>query len=121
MGLATGRVSDNAGSQSQRAVALGLLNLFGQSFSILAAFLFPSADGPEYTKGASVNVAFQGLGLLLTGVMTGWYRWENRRRDGEEGGQTAVVEQDRKVLDVVALLDRCVHSLSSLSFAPFLQ
>lgn len=42
--------ADNSGSHTQRAVALGMLNLVGQGFAILAAFLFPSAEGPKYTK-----------------------------------------------------------------------
>ncbi|OWZ39201.1 high-affinity nicotinic acid transporter [Cryptococcus neoformans C23] len=77
-------------NQSQRATSLGMLNTLGQCLSLAAAFLFPSAEGPQYTKGASINLAFQGLGLILTLFMTSYYRWENRRRDMREGGKPAV-------------------------------
>ncbi|KAJ7155237.1 major facilitator superfamily domain-containing protein [Mycena filopes] len=78
--------SANTGSQSQRAVSLGMLNAIGQCLSVLAAFLFPTPTAPRFVKGCATNLAFACLGLLITLGMTGWYRWENRRRDGEEGG-----------------------------------
>ncbi|KAK7060032.1 major facilitator superfamily domain-containing protein [Favolaschia claudopus] len=79
--------SGNTGSQSQRATSLGMLNSIGQCLSVLAAFLFPTPEGPRFIKGCSLNLAFSALGLLLTLGMTGWYRWENRRRDRVEGGK----------------------------------
>ncbi|WWC95606.1 hypothetical protein V866_002471 [Kwoniella sp. B9012] len=75
------------GSQSQRATSLGMLNSVGQCLSLLAAFLFPSKEGPQYRKGATVNIAFQALGLVLVLAMTAWYRYENKRRDRVEGGR----------------------------------
>ncbi|WVF70301.1 hypothetical protein IAT40_005090 [Kwoniella sp. CBS 6097] len=75
------------GSQSQRATSLGMLNSVGQCLSLLAAFLFPSKEGPQYRKGAIVNIAFQALGLILVLAMTAYYRYENRRRDKVEGGR----------------------------------
>ncbi|WRT64333.1 uncharacterized protein IL334_001265 [Kwoniella shivajii] len=75
------------GSQSQRATSLGMLNSVGQCLSLLAAFLFPTKEGPQYKKGATVNIAFQALGLLLVLAMTTYYRWENKRRDKVEGGR----------------------------------
>ncbi|WVR06040.1 hypothetical protein IAU60_003068 [Kwoniella sp. DSM 27419] len=75
------------GSQSQRATSLGMLNSVGQCLSLLAAFLFPSHEGPQYRKGAIVNIAFQALGLILVLSMSAYYRWENKRRDKVEGGR----------------------------------
>ncbi|KIR52877.1 high-affinity nicotinic acid transporter [Cryptococcus gattii Ru294] len=77
-------------NQSQRATSLGMLNTVGQCLSVAAAFLFPSVEGPQFTKGASINLAFQALGLILTLSMTLYYRWENRQRDKREGGKPAV-------------------------------
>ncbi|KAJ7662827.1 major facilitator superfamily domain-containing protein [Mycena polygramma] len=81
--------SSNTGSQSQRAVSLGMLNAIGQCLSVLAAFLFPTPEGPRYTKGCATNLAFAVLGLLVSLGMTAYYRWENRRRDEVEGGKPA--------------------------------
>ncbi|KAJ7738997.1 major facilitator superfamily domain-containing protein [Mycena metata] len=78
--------SANTGSQSQRAVSLGMLNAIGQCLSVLAAFLFPTPEGPRYVKGCATNLAFAVLGLLISAAMTVYYRWENSRRDKVEGG-----------------------------------
>lgn len=81
--------SNCTGSQSQRAVSLGMLNAVGQCLSVLAAFSFPTKEGPRYIKGTSLNIAFQILGLFIALGMTAWYRWENKRRDRVEGGPPA--------------------------------
>lgn len=92
-------------------LTIGLSIQKGQCLSILAAFLFPSAEGPKYIKGmfpfprlpfsahhltpsqklpgASVNVAFQCLGLVIALCMSYWFRRENKRRDIVEGGRPA--------------------------------
>ncbi|KAI5479118.1 high-affinity nicotinic acid transporter [Pseudohyphozyma bogoriensis] len=79
--------SNNTGSQSQRAVSLGMLNSVGQCLSILAAFSFPSTQGPHYTKGLLLNIAFSCLGFCIIVAMTCYYRFENARRDRVEGGK----------------------------------
>jgi len=80
-------VSSNSGSQTQRATGLGLLNTIGQCASILAAFLFPKSEGPEWKKGFSVNLAFNLLAICIALSLSAWFRWENRRRDKKEGGR----------------------------------
>jgi hypothetical protein len=40
-------------------------------------------------KGITLNLAFQALGFVIAMGMTAYYRWENRRRDREEGGPPA--------------------------------
>ncbi|ORY28949.1 major facilitator superfamily domain-containing protein [Naematelia encephala] len=77
----------NNPNESQRATALGYLNSIGQGLSLAAAFLFPSVEGPQYIKGSIINIAFQALGLVIALTLTAFCRWENRRRDREEGGR----------------------------------
>ncbi|KAF7340529.1 Major facilitator superfamily domain-containing protein [Mycena sanguinolenta] len=60
--------SANTGSQSQRAVSLGMLNAVGQCLSVLAAFLFPTPEGPRYVKGCATNLAFSSLGSYFDGL-----------------------------------------------------
>jgi MFS family permease len=82
-------VSNNSPSQSQRATGLGLLNSVGQCLSILAAFIFPSKEGPRWHKGFGVNLAFNILAIIIALGLTAWFRWENKRRDRVEGGKPA--------------------------------
>lgn len=79
--------SGNTGSQSQRAVSLGMLNAIGQCLSVLAAFLFPTPEGPRFVKGCATNLAFAVLGFIISVGMTVYYRVENKRRDEKEGGK----------------------------------
>ncbi|GAA5832322.1 hypothetical protein JCM3766R1_002381 [Sporobolomyces carnicolor] len=79
--------ASNVATESQKAAVLGSLNSIGQCLSVLAAFSFPSKQGPHYIKGISLNIAFQALGLLITLAMTTYYRLENRRRDKRDGGR----------------------------------
>ncbi len=66
-----------------------MLNTIGQCLSVLASYSFPSKQGPYYTKGITLNIAFQSLGFCLAIAMTLYYRWENKRRDKLEGGPPA--------------------------------
>ncbi|KAJ9103229.1 hypothetical protein QFC21_002652 [Naganishia friedmannii] len=86
--------ANNTGSQSQRAVSLGMLNTIGmpsarQCLSVLASYSFPSKQGPRFVKGITLNLAFQALGFVIAMGMTAYYRWENKRRDRVEGGPPA--------------------------------
>jgi MFS family permease len=74
-------VSNNAPNESQRAVELGMLNGIGQCFSILAAFIFPSADKPHWHKGFGLNLAFNGLAAIVAVALYLSLRYENVRRD----------------------------------------
>ncbi|KDE03412.1 hypothetical protein MVLG_06078 [Microbotryum lychnidis-dioicae p1A1 Lamole] len=78
-------VSANTGNESQRVVALGMLNTIGQALAILAAFSFPSKQGPQYREGILINLSFQALGLLIALFLTLYFRLENRRRNELEG------------------------------------
>ncbi|CAG7852679.1 Uncharacterized transporter C1683.12 [Serendipita indica DSM 11827] len=82
-------VSNNSPSQSQRATGLGMLNSVGQCLSILAAFIFPSREGPKWHKGFGVNLAFNLLAICISLGLTIYFRTENRKRDQREGGRPA--------------------------------
>jgi MFS family permease len=95
-------VASNNPSQTQRAVALGMLNTIGQCGSIIGSFIFPSSEGPQYVPGVSVNIAFQCFGALVAVLMSLYYRRENARRDRVEGGRP----ESSGNLDVQADFDR---------------
>lgn len=77
-------VSNNCPSQSQRATGLGMLNSIGQCLSILAAFIFPSNEGPTWRKGFGINLAFNLMAILIAFGLTCYFRWENGNRDRRE-------------------------------------
>lgn len=61
--------------------------LSGQCLAVLASYSFPTSQGPKFTKGITINIAFQGLGFILALAMSAYFRWENKRRDRVEGGR----------------------------------
>lgn len=69
---------------------------------MLASYSFPTKQGPKFTKGITLNIAFQALGFALALGMSAYYRWENKRRDRAEGGPPA----EGTVLDTEEHFDR---------------
>ena len=92
-------VSNNCGSQSMRAVQLGILNALGQTFSILAAFSFPAEEGPRWYRGFGLNIAFNVLAAVLALGLSLWLKRENKRRDRVEGEY--LNKEDTDDVDVV--------------------
>ncbi|KAM0753497.1 MFS general substrate transporter [Meredithblackwellia eburnea MCA 4105] len=74
-------VSNNASSHTERAVQLGLMNGIGQCFAILAAFSFPTKQGPKFIKGFALNLAFNLVAAIVALVLWVYFRGENARRD----------------------------------------
>lgn len=78
-------VTDNQGSSSKRGVGLAIFGMVGQCGPLLGARLFPSSDGPMFSKGMWIcaGVLF-GAGVLSLILRTLVSR-ENSRRDREYG------------------------------------
>ncbi|KAH7096798.1 MFS general substrate transporter [Auriculariales sp. MPI-PUGE-AT-0066] len=93
--------SNNTGSQSQRAVSLGMLNSVGQCLSIAASFLFPKSEAPRWKTGFGTNLALNILAACIAIGLTVYFRRENRRRDAVEGPPPPA----GTVLEVVKLHD----------------
>ncbi|GAA5830492.1 hypothetical protein JCM11251_002490 [Rhodosporidiobolus azoricus] len=120
--------SNNAASESQRAVQLGTLNSVGQCLSILASFSFPSTEGPKFLRGAGLNIGFSSLGLLISLAMTLYFRLENRKRDQREGGRPpkgirieGLMEDYDKAVEAELYLHGLLKSLAPFDFAPTSQ
>ncbi|CAG7932228.1 unnamed protein product [Penicillium olsonii] len=78
-------VTDNQGSSSKRGVGLAIFGMIGQCGPLLGARLFPSSQGPMFSKGmwicAGVLFGAAVLSLLLRILVS----LENSRRDREYG------------------------------------
>ncbi|KAG8733755.1 hypothetical protein FRC11_002823 [Ceratobasidium sp. 423] len=75
----------NAGSETRRGVNMAMLNTIGQSMSILGSYIYPSHEGPAYTRGFSICCGFAWWGVLLAISLSLLLHFENRRRDVREG------------------------------------
>ncbi|WWC71753.1 uncharacterized protein I206_105712 [Kwoniella pini CBS 10737] len=78
-------VSNNTGSQTQRAVHLGFLNSFANWAALTSPFIFPTSEKPYWHKGFGMNLGFSCAAIIVTACMMLYYSRENARRDRIEG------------------------------------
>lgn len=62
-----------------------MLNTIGQSMSILGSYIYPSREGPAYTRGFAICCGFVWWGAFLALILSFLLYLENRRRDQREG------------------------------------
>ncbi|WWC90918.1 uncharacterized protein L201_005856 [Kwoniella dendrophila CBS 6074] len=78
-------VSNNTGSQSQRAVHLGFLNSLANWAALTSPFIFPTSQKPYWHTGFGLNLGFSVAAIIVTSIMMIYYTRENARRDKVEG------------------------------------
>jgi hypothetical protein len=76
--------ANNVISSSRRSVANGVQILFAAIGGIYASTTFMQTEYPHYRTGTWCAIATQFLLLLLCGLMTWYFKKENKRAD-EEG------------------------------------
>ncbi|TIB94665.1 MFS general substrate transporter [Wallemia mellicola] len=75
----------NAGSESKKAVAIAMLNTIGHTLSVLGGYIYPDSEGPAYTRGYAICMAFAFWGSFLAATHT-FILWQiNKKRDKKEG------------------------------------
>ncbi|KZT55997.1 MFS general substrate transporter [Calocera cornea HHB12733] len=75
----------NFGSETKRAAAIAIVFGFGQTFSVVASFIWPTTDGPYYKLGFTLCMTWQFWGALVSLFLMIYFKRENDRRDREEG------------------------------------
>ncbi|KAG8681745.1 hypothetical protein FRC08_015428 [Ceratobasidium sp. 394] len=85
--LAMSWTTGNAGSETRRGVNMAMLNTIGHSMAVLGSYIYPSREGPAYTRGFAICCGFAWWGALLALVLSLLLHLENRRRDKREGGK----------------------------------
>ncbi|QRW25473.1 major facilitator superfamily transporter [Rhizoctonia solani] len=83
--LAMSWTTGNAGSETRRGVNMAMLNTIGHSMAVLGSYIYPSREGPAYTRGFAICCGFAWWGAFLALVLSLLLHLENRRRDRREG------------------------------------
>lgn len=78
-------VTDNQGSSSKRGVGLAIFGMIGQCGPLLGARLFPSNQGPMYSKGMWICAGVLFGAALFALVLRQLVCRENLRRDRDYG------------------------------------
>lgn len=81
----------------KRAIALSLMNCLSNTTSIWNAYLYPSSDGPRYTKAFICNIVFLACAIAITFILRirlavlnrriedGSMNWESELGKGNDG------------------------------------
>ncbi|KAK2034861.1 major facilitator superfamily transporter [Colletotrichum zoysiae] len=78
-------ILNNQGGDSKRGAGLAILAVFGQCSSFVSSTVFPSTDGPFYTKGCAIGCALTGMIVIMSLTLHFLLEHDNRRRDRELG------------------------------------
>nr|OQO24981.1 hypothetical protein B0A51_05756 [Rachicladosporium sp. CCFEE 5018]OQO26322.1 hypothetical protein B0A51_05173 [Rachicladosporium sp. CCFEE 5018]OQO26808.1 hypothetical protein B0A51_04391 [Rachicladosporium sp. CCFEE 5018] len=70
-------------TESRRAGAYTVLATVGQCGPLLGTNVFPISEKPYYRKGMWISAAFCLMVAVLSGVLSCWLIWENRKMDRE--------------------------------------
>lgn len=78
-------LTENAGNQARRSVAIPLVLALGQAISTATGYMFPSKDSPSYRSGTLACLGIGVLGLFCTTAYLFLCILVNRHRDRIEG------------------------------------
>ncbi|KAJ7597005.1 major facilitator superfamily domain-containing protein [Mycena floridula] len=71
--------------ESRRAVVSAVMIALANSAGLISTNVFRAQDEPQYIPALATSAAFGGLCLVLVASMGIWMRFENRRRNKEQG------------------------------------
>lgn len=77
--------SNNSATETQRAVAIGVVIGIGHVGSIIGSHIYEDSDKPKYTKGFSICAGFVLLAALIAALLHIWYQWENKKKQDKFG------------------------------------
>lgn len=72
---------NNTGGSTKRSIALAMQAMTGNLGGILSAFVYLSADSPQFVKGHSILIGVLGMSTTVCTTMTIYYRRVNASRD----------------------------------------
>lgn len=77
--------SNNTPSESRRAVVAAVMVAIANSSGLISTNVFREQDEPKYVLALATSAAFGGLCVILVAGVGIWMRWENARRNREQG------------------------------------
>ncbi|KAI9766193.1 MAG: hypothetical protein M1835_007233 [Candelina submexicana] len=94
-GLPLAWLPNNCPRYGKRTTATGLQLTIGNTSGIMAPFLYPTREGPRYTRGHAVTLAMVGYSALVFGFMWYWFAGLNaKRRAGLEDDRIAGLSEE---------------------------
>ncbi|EGD88306.1 hypothetical protein H112_04791 [Trichophyton rubrum D6] len=91
-------VSDNAGAESKKAMALCMIVIAGHCLSILASKSFPEHEGPRYIRGYAIVLSFLCLSFVTSVILYTRHRIINAQRNKKYGKPNPLDKVDTSIL-----------------------
>lgn len=82
--LTNAQVSANVVSDTARSAAIGMNVMMGNIGGLIASWSFLPGDGPDYHIGNGLNLATNGMVLLLSLATLFWMKRDNKARDRKD-------------------------------------
>ncbi|KAK7468863.1 hypothetical protein VKT23_003363 [Stygiomarasmius scandens] len=77
--------NNNTPQESRRAVVTAVMVALANASGLISTNVFRAQDEPKYVPALATSAAFGGLCLCLVAGTGIWMRWENRKRNREQG------------------------------------
>ncbi|KAF5374944.1 hypothetical protein D9758_000314 [Tetrapyrgos nigripes] len=77
--------NNNTPQESRRAVVTAVMVALANSSGLISTNVFRAQDEPKYVPALATSAGFGGVCLLMVAGTGIWMRWENRRRNIEQG------------------------------------
>jgi MFS family permease len=79
--LSNAQVSANLLSDTARSSGIGMNVMMGNVGGLVATWSYLPFDAPNYPIGNGLNLGSSGMIFVLSGLLFGFMRWDNRRRE----------------------------------------
>jgi len=90
--------SNNTNQESRRAVVAAVMVAFANSAGLISTNVFRAEDAPRYIPALATSAAFGGLCFILVAGTGIWMRYENARRNREQGVNISAWDVDTSTL-----------------------
>jgi roadblock/LC7 domain-containing protein len=77
--------SNNSISENKRVVLTGVMVGIANAAGLISGNIFTAKDEPKYIPALATSAAFGGFTAVLAGAFGLYMRWDNRRRNKEQG------------------------------------
>ncbi|EJD41283.1 putative high-affinity nicotinic acid transporter [Auricularia subglabra TFB-10046 SS5] len=90
--------SNNTLDENKRAVLVAIVVGFGNAAGLVASNVFRAQDEPKYILALVVSAIFGGVAIALTAIFGAYMRWDNARRNREQGVDLKAKDVDTSIL-----------------------
>ncbi|KAH7108375.1 putative high-affinity nicotinic acid transporter [Auriculariales sp. MPI-PUGE-AT-0066] len=90
--------SNNTLDENRRAVLVALTVAFGNAAGLVSSNVFRAQDEPKYIPALITSACFGAAAIVFTTLFGGYMRWDNARRDREQGVRLSAKDVDTSLL-----------------------